>query len=243
MDDHQKFVSYAVRVFSKTSEALPACRGNDFMMSKVASSIDRDKVKSMEHLVKSASAFSNVLKGAQYGLGGALGVTVPLAAAAYLTIPSVASAAASSVANAGREEGAKTLKSLTPYLLTAAGVLGLGGASRAGLLGDTAQDYTKSITDSLVNIIGSNYKSKGESKEESRGESKEESKGESKGESKEKRPRPESPMSPEYKLAAAKTFCSLTAAKNSCTSPADLEKISQAQDECGQILFDCIFYL
>jgi hypothetical protein len=232
MDDYQKFIGYSSRVFSKTAEALPACRGNDFMMSKVASSIDRDKVKAMEHLVKSASAFSNILKGAQYGLGGALGITVPLAAAAYLTVPRIARASATEVAEEGRQQASKTVKSLTPYLLTAAGVLGLGGASRAGLLGDTAQDYTKSITDSLVNIIGSKYKSgdKPESKEDDKEDSS-------------KEPSPESPMSPEYKLAAAKTFCSLTAAKSSCTSPADLEKISQAHDECGQILFDCIFYL
>ena len=239
MDDYQKFIGYSRRVFSKTAEALPACRGNDFMMSKVASSIDRDKVKAMEHLVKTASGWDNVLKGAQYGLGGALGIAVPAAIGAYLLVPNVAKAAVRSASEAGREEGEKTLKSMTPYLLTAAGVLGLGGASRAGLLGDTAKDYAKTITDSLSKIIG--YKSKSEY--ESDAKTKEESKEDSKEDSKEGRPVPESPMSPEYKLAAAKTFCSLTVAKNSCTSPADLEKISQAHDECGQILFDCIFYL
>ena len=213
MNSYQDFLSYSARVFAKTSEALPACAGNQYMREKVASSIDRDKVAAMECLVKTASATANILRGAQYGLGGGLGILAPAVAGAYIFGPGVASAAG----NAARKEVEDTAKDWAGYLAPIAAVVGLGGGAKAGLFGEKAKETSNSITDAISGLFSSKKEASVQD--------------------------PTALNSITYKIAAAKTLLNLTAAKESCSDPQDLEKISAAHDECAQILFDCIFYL
>jgi hypothetical protein len=216
MDDLQTFMSLSSRVFFKTAEAIPACSGNQFMLEKVASSIDHDKAEAIHYLYKSASVKSKITEGLLLGIGAAAPMSLALGGTAIAAASPIASKAVESATDEGEKQVAEKAKNYMKYLAVPAALLALGGSARAGLLGDSAQDYSKSILGSITGLFGGDSKS---NKSEY------------------------SPGSFPYKIAAAKTYCNLSSAYDSCTDSADLEKIADARDACGQILFDCIFYL
>ena len=216
MDDLQTFMSLSSRVFVKTAEAIPACSGNQFMLEKVASSIDADKAEAIEYLYKSANWKSKIGEGFLLGIGAATPLSLSLGGTAVAAAAPIASKAVESATDEGEKQVAEKAKSYMKYLAVPAALLALGGSARAGLLGDSAQDYSKSILGSVTGLFGGDSKS---SKSEY------------------------APGSFPYKIAAAKTYCNLSSAYDSCRDPVDREKIAEARDTCGQILFDCIFYL
>ena len=99
-----------------------------------------------------------------------------------------------------------------------AAILALGGAAKAGLFGEKAENYADSVTDKVIKLFG---------KSDASGAA----------------PLSASPEGLPYKLAVAKTFSKLKTAESNCTNKDDLEKISEASDECAKLLFDCVFYL
>jgi hypothetical protein len=227
LESHNNFISYTSRVFAKTADTLPSVQGNALLLEKVASSIDSDKIQSMNHLHKTASGVTEAIKTLASASASGLGKVVTSwpgklaigGGIVYGLARPVGKAFASGAAEAGEDKAEEWYNNA--MVAAPAAILALGGAAKAGLFGEKVEDYADSVTDKVVNLFGS----KGASG---------------------MTPLVEldpSPTGLPYKLAVAKTFSKLKKAEEQCTNPADQEKIAGAADECAKLLFDCVFYL
>ena len=227
LSDHELFISHASRVFSKTSSAYPAVLENTLLREKIASSIDSDKIQSMNHLYKSSSAVTEALKtlasASASGVGKVLnswpGKLAIGGGIAYGLARPAGKAFAAGAAEASEDKAKEWYNNA--MIAAPAAILALGGAAKSGLFGEKVEDYADSVTDKVISLFG---------KKDASGAS---------------------PLDTvdssitglPYKLAVAKTFTKLKRAEDNCSNESDLEKISAASDECAKLLFDCVFYL
>jgi len=224
-DNFEKSVAYASRVFSKTASALPATSGNSFIRGKVVSSIDTDKVQCIDHMYKHASASLMSVMGPT--ALKALAATGTIAGVTALAAPAIARSTARAAVEGGSDASKEKANELKNYALGVGiptTLLAALGAAKAGIFGEKAEDYADNVTDKVIDLFGK--------KEDSNSSY-----------SADIDLNDLSLSSPEYKIAAAKTYHRIKSAEAVVTNSNDRSKLKEASAECAKILFDSVFYL
>jgi hypothetical protein len=225
VDHYQEALSYAARVFSKTASALPATSENTFIRGKVISSIDYDKVSCIDQMYKHSNISALSIMGPT--ALKALAASGVIAGVGAIAAPAIARSTARAAVEGGSDASKEKATEIKNYALGVgipATLVAALGAAKAGIFGEKAEDYADNVTNKVINLFGK--------KEDSKSEYLNDIDLDSVGLG-----------SPEYKVAAAKTYHRLKTAEKMVKSTADREKLSFASNECAKILFDSVFYL
>ena len=218
VDHYQESVAYAARVFSKTSSALPATSENTFIRGKVVNSIDSDKVSCIDHMYKHSSVSALSIMGPT--ALKALAAAGTIAGVGALAGPAIARRTARAAVEGGSEASKEKATEFKNYALGVgipATLVAALGAAKAGIFGEKAEDYADNVTDKVVDLFGKKEDSKSEYSADIDLDSL-------------------NLGSPEYKIAAAKTYHRLKTAQQVVRNENDRYKIAQASAECAKIL-------
>ena len=182
---------------------------NTYLQEKLSSHVDGHKIQAVDSMYKLANILLEK---------NSFAVSLPVAALAAAAVPAAGWAGMEYVEALGRraakgfqsgtEEAASDWKDKAMVAVPTA-LLALGGAAKAGLLGDSAKEYADGLGEKAVDFL--------------RGKDKEST--------------PEEKGDFAFKVAVAKTYCKLKKA-HSVSSGKDRSKIASALNDCSVTLFD-----